>query len=293
MRIPFSFSFAKYRVFARLVCASLFVSGLSTGASAQGRSGEPPVKGGPPAGLPIPQTLRPKPPQTLDERFADRNTRAILAFQYTRCMLTTIVAGRAGKVGTIPPNDLAICIQQNGQWRGVFGNFNESKTGFEVHLQYSMAGNGTVVKSSVDTNVVAGAARVLVRASSTPFPGNPAYEFLPIILAQKGFFELWFLSAQMDPTHGIIGGDSLIQMSADGRKELGHSKKAPVARKIEVAAGDESTIPSTEEDIPTVSELIAGNAAAEIVDKVIIRTYHWDWVRTRTQPKWRRNPIAQ
>lgn len=288
MKISRVFGSKNRRTILAFASAAFYMTSFGARATAQGRAGAPPVtsKGG----VKLPPTIKPKPPQTIDERFADRNTRAILAFQYSRCMLTTIVAGRTGKVGNIPPGDLAICIQQKGEWRGVFGNFDDSKVGFAVHLQYSMKGNGTVVKSSIDTAVVAGAARALVRASSIPFPGSPAHEFLPVILQQKGFFELWFLSAHMDPTNGIIGGDSLIQMAADGHKELGHSKATPPARKIAVTTGDSYVIQSSEAEIPTISELIAGNAAVNIVDKLTIRTTQWDWVRLRAAPKWRRVP---
>ncbi|MEP6764043.1 MAG: hypothetical protein ABJB66_07015 [Gemmatimonadaceae bacterium] len=287
-----SVSTSKYRrTLLAIASASICLMAFSVVASAQSRGGPPPAKGLPPMPV-VPPELRAKPPQSLSERFADRNERALLAFQYSRCMLATIVAGRTGKIGAIPSGDLAICIRQKGEWRGVFGNFDESKTGFAVHLQYSMLGNGTVVKSLIDTALVAGAARALVRASSIPFPGSPAHEFLPVILQQKGFFELWFLSAQMDPTHGVIGGDSLIQLSVDGQKELGHSKSAPLARKIEVTPGEEFVIQSSETDIPTISELIAGNAAAGIVNKLTVRTLHWDWVRTRSEPKWRRIPLS-
>ena len=290
MKISRVSSFKNRRTILAFASAAICLTAIVTSAPAQGRTGAPPVTG--PGGVKLPPIIKPKPPQTIDERFADRNARAILAFQYSRCMLTTIVAGRTGKVGTIPQSDLAICVQQNGEWRGVFGNFDDSKVGFAVHLQYSMKGNGTVVKSFVDTAVVAGAARSLVRASSIPFPGNPAHEFLPVILQQKGFFELWFLSAQMDPTNGIIGGDSLIQMAADGHKELGHSKTTPPARRIAVTPGDSYVILSSETEIPTISELIAGNAATNIVDKLTIRTMRWDWVRTRAEPKWRRIPLS-
>ena len=271
---------------------SIGLAAFGSNGFAQGRTSSPPAttqsKGAPPNATQLPPIIKPPPPQTIDERFADRNERALLAFQYSRCMMTTIVAGRTGKVGAIPPNDLAVCVQQKGEWRGVFGQFDESKTGFAVHLQYSMTGNGTIVKSPIDTANVAGAARALVRASSIPFPGNPSYEFLPVILSQKTFYEIWFLSAQTDPAHAVVGGDSLIQMNADGRKELGHSKATPPVRRIEIVPSVSYVLSSSETDIPTISELMVANAATEIVTQVTVRTINWDWVRNRSAPKWRR-----
>ncbi|MDQ6611942.1 MAG: hypothetical protein M3Y64_05885 [Gemmatimonadota bacterium] len=208
-------------------------------------------------------------------------------------MLTTITAGRSGKLGPVPANDLAVCVRQKNAWRGVFGQFDESPTGFAVRLQYAMAGNGTVITSPIDTAVVAGAARSLVRAASIPFPGKPSDEFLPIILQQDNFFEIWFLSAQMDPLHGVVGGDSLVQMNYAGSKELGHSKTTPMVRTVQITPGQSYQIQSSETDIPTISELIIGNSAADIVPTLTIRTIQWDWVRTRRTPGWRhvRRPL--
>ena len=278
--------------FAPLVGLVLCVAGVSSTGFAQ-RAGLParrPAKGTALGGMQLPPEFKPKPPQSLEQRFADRNHRAIQAFQYSRCMLTTIMAGRSGKLGPVPANDLAVCVRQKNEWRGVFGQFDESSAGFAVRLQYSMTANGTIVNSPVDTAVVAGAARALVRASSIPFPGKPSDEFLPVVLPQSNFYEIWFLSAQMDPTHAIIGGDSLVQLSANGAKELGHSKSTPMVRAIQITPGQSYIIQSSETDVPTVSELIVGNAAADIVPQLTIRTIKWDWVRSHSTPGWRHVP---
>ena len=263
---------------------------LTMHAVAQGRGASPPVlvppsNGGPPVLGKLP---KPKPPLTLDDRFAERYKRSVRVVQYSQCMMQTIVAGRTGKVGVVPPNDLAICVQQKGEWRGVFGQFDESKAGFAVRLQYAMRGNGKIIREPIDTAVVAGAARSLVRASSIPFPGNPADEFLPLILQQENFNEIWFLSSKMDPAHAVVGGDSIIQMSASGVKELGHSKNTPLTRHVEAKPGETLIIESSESDVPMVSELVVGNAAADIVPEVRIRTIKYDWIRTKAAPKWRR-----
>jgi hypothetical protein len=86
----------------------------------------------------------------------------------------------------------------------------------------------------------------------------------------------------------MIGGDSLIQMSADGTRELGHIRQAAVLRAMTVPLQGAATwtLPSLEERIPTVSELMLAHLTLDLIPEVRVRTNQYDSILKRGVPGW-------
>lgn len=260
-----------------MLCAS------DAGAQAAG-SRRPPVL--PPeaaAGAPdlakLPKT--PKVPVTFDGLFAERNARATAAVGYFRCMQSTITAIRTGVLGLVPVEWSITCIRQGGEWRGVFGQLRDGT--IDVRMQYAIRGTtGAVTTAPVDTARVNGTARALLRGLSAPLPGGGRYEFTPVPLPQDKFVEVWFLPVPSNPTRVVVGGDSLIQMTADGVRELGHGRTTPPIRAVSVPlSGSSFVLESREQQIPTVSELVVAHMALDLVPEVRVRSMEYESVLTR------------
>lgn len=273
------------------------LSFVGTSIAAQPTTGAPPA---PPVRIPIPAgrggstpgpdlsklPKSPKVPTTFDGLFAERDGRAVDAIGYLRCMQGTVNALRAGALGNVPREWSITCVEQGREWRGVFGTLTDQS--IAVKLQVAFRGDRTqITRGAVDTARVSGTARALLRGLSAPLPGNGAYEFMPVPLAQPTFVEVWFLPVPSDPTKAIVGGDSLIQMSADGVRELGHGRTTPAIRKVAVPLeGASWTLPSLEERIPSVSELMVARMALDLVPEVRVRTNQYESVLTRGATSW-------
>ena len=261
---------------------SLTTAALSSAQGSQSK-GPPPMRA--PKLPPLPKT--PRVPTTFEELFVYRDLRARAALDYLRCMQSTVTALRTGGLGRVPTAWSITCIQQGEEWRGVFGELSDTAPGMQVHLQYAMRGNGTVVKDPVDTARVNGTARALLRGLSAPLAHSAAYEFVPIALPQAGYVEVWFIPLPGNPTRVVVGGDSLIQMSEDGVRELGHSRATPSVRTMAIEpTGQSYTLQSTEERVPLLSELVIARMALGLVPEVHVRTYQYDSVITRTSDTW-------
>lgn len=253
--------------------------------------GAPPIKtgpGGPPLPTKLPKTL--KVPVTFDELFNERDARAVDAIGYLRCLEGTVNAIRGGALGKIPPEWSMTCVEQGNEWRGVFGTLTDK--GIRVRLQYAFRGNRPrVVTDRVDTSKVNGTARALLRGLSVPLPGKGIAEFAPIALPQTKFVEVWFLPLPSNPTRAIVGGDSLIQMTADGMRELGHGRTTPPIRQVSVPLqGSSWTLESSEERIPALSELLVARMALDLVPEVHIRTHQFESVFKRGARFWIHTP---
>jgi hypothetical protein len=247
---------------------------------------QPPV---PPPGArigpPPPTPKGPKAPETFEDRFQARDLRALGALEYVRCFSATVAAIRLGQLGNVPKAWSLTCVPQGGEWRGVFGELTERAPGIAVRLQYSPR-RGAAVTDPVDTARVSATARALFRGLSAPSPGGTRHEYLPVALAQEGYVEVWFVPAQSDPSRIVVGGDSLIQMTADGNRELGHTRTGPPIRVLSLRKGEPWTIQSAEEDVPLLSELMVARIALTDVPEVRIRTRQWESVLTRATRRW-------
>lgn len=277
------------------------LSFAGTTVAAQPPKGAPPT---PPVRVPVPATAgvstpgpdrsklpkAPKVPATFDALFAERDGRAVDAIGYLRCMQGTVNALRGGALGNVPREWSITCIEQAGEWRGVFGTLNDK--GITVQLQVAFRGERVqITRDRVDTARVSGTARALLRGLSAPAPGKGQYEIIPVALAQPTFVEVWFLPVPSDPTKAIVGGDSLIQMSSDGVRELGHGRTTPPIRKVAVPLDAKSwTLQSLEERIPAVSELMIARMALDLMPEVRVRTNQYESVLTRGAKAWTHRP---
>ncbi len=226
-------------------------------------------------------------PDTFEELFAYRDARATAALGYLRCMESTIAALRAGSLGTAARGASITCVQQGLEWRGVLGELIDSAPGIRVQVQYALRGDGMVVRDAIDTALVSGTARALLRGLSTPLAQSGTAEFVPVPLPQAGYVEVWLVPLPGNPTRVTVGGDSLIQMSRDGVRELGHSRTTPALRQFAIEPTTDSyTLRSTEERVPLLSELVVARMALGLVPEVRVRTYQYDSVITRTSSGW-------
>jgi hypothetical protein len=185
------------------------------------------------------------------------------------------------------------CVQQGTEWRGVFGELMDGAPGIRVHLQYALrssgsGGAGMLVRDAIDTARVNGTARALLRGLSAPLPRGGQVEFVPIALAQTGFTEVWFLPVPGNPSRVVVGGDSLIQMSSDGMRELGHSRSTPPLRQFAIAPTSPTyTLDSKEDRVPLLSELVIARMALGMVPEVHVRTTQYDSMITRASTTWK------
>jgi len=244
---------------------------------AQGRATAPPP--GAPDLSKLPKS--PKIPVGFEALFAERDKRARDAVGYFTCMQATVNALRAGVLGQVPRDWSIACIEQAGEWRGVFGSLRDGT--IDVKRQFALRGaSGVLTTDPVDTARVNGSARALLRGLSAPLPGAGRYEFTPVPLVQDKFVEVWFLPVPSGLSNAIVGGDSLIQMSSDGVRELGHGRSTPVVRALSVPEGMRSwSLKSVEERIPNVSELVLAHHALARVPEIRVQTYQYESVLTR------------
>ncbi len=247
----------------------------------------------PPAGRGVPMKpdlsklpKTPKVPTTFEGLFAERDARATNALEYLSCMQATINALRSGQLGKVPTDWSITCIKQGKEWRGVFGSLTDD--GIAVRLQYALrADRGVITRDAIDTARVSGTARALLRGLSAPRPGGGKYPIIPIALPQNKFVEVWFVAANDNAARAVVGGDSLIQMNAEGTRELGHIKATSPIRTLEVTPSATSwTLESLEERIPSVSEMMAAHAALTVVPEVRVRTHQYDSIIRRGASGW-------
>lgn len=234
---------------------------------------------GMPPGMSVPQSLRV--PSGFDELFAERDNRALAALSYLRCLQNTLRGVQTGLLGQVPRAWLMSCVQQGDEWRGVFAELSEDAPGVKVHAQFAVRGTGMRVRDPIDTAKVGGVVRAMLRGIAAPLPGGGKHQFMPVPLPQKTFIEVWFVPVPTTPSNAVVGGDSLIQMSLDGTRELGHSRTTPPVRTVEVMPGAEYLLKSTEERIPLLSELMVAHMALSIASDVRVRTYQMESVFTR------------
>lgn len=234
---------------------------------------------------PLPQ-LPPalKVPDSYEGLFAERDTRARASLGFLQCMEETARAAKTGAAGTINPSWSIACVQEGSEWRGVFAELTEDEPGARVHRQFAVRA-GRVVAARVDTANVSRIARAMRRALSVPLPGRGQTQFAPVALAQSSFTEIWFVPIP-DPARIMAGGDSIIQMTADGNRELGHARRTPPLRPVSMAAGGTVIIESAEARIPLMSELMAAHLALSTAREVRIRTNGRESVLRRGANRW-------
>ncbi len=233
------------------------------------------------------QSAKPRIPETFDEIFAARDQRAVRAIGYLWCVQQTTAAAQTGALGERRDTWTLTCLEQDGEWRGVFG---EVAMGiFSVRRQYALRGVGVVItRDRLDTTRLVRTALALAYGLTAPRPGAGRYPFTPVALPQPDFVELWYLPIPGDPSHVVVGGDSLIQMSADGGRELSHGPRTPPIRELSLKRSTEPfAIESTEERIPTVSELATAHRALDLVPKVVIYTRQYASTLKRPGREWK------
>ena len=195
----------------------------------------------------LPPTL--KVPTTYADLFRERDSRAEAAIGYVGCLQETVNALRTGALGAVPRELSMACVREG---------------------------------DAVDTVRAGAVARALFRGLSAPVPGAGQYEVIPVVLPQPTFVEVWFLPV---PTaaRAMVGGDSVIQMSRDGTRELGHSKSAAALHAIAVpSTGSAFIVESAEERIPLLSELVTARMALGHLPRVTVRTRQYDAVLMNT-----------
>lgn len=234
----------------------------------------------------------PEVPATYEGLFAERDARAQSVLGYTKCMQQTVRATRSGQLGSVSPAWSIACIQQGKEWRGVLLELTESGSGAIVHRQYALRGAGMMVRERVDTAAASTIARAMRRGLAAPLPGRGVADFMPIALAHKNFTEVWFLPVPDPSAKIVIGGDSLIQMTEDGNRELGHARRTPTIRVVPKPASGATSllVPSLEERVPLVSEIVAARLAIANIPEVRIRTAQYDAVLSRATGRWKHTP---
>ena len=119
-----------------------------------------------------------------------------------------------------------------------------------------------------------------------PLPGAGKFEFIPLALPQKTYIEVWFVPVPSNPSRVVVGGDSVIQMSIDGSRELGHTRSAPSIRELALPTnGAAYVLESAEDRIPLLSELVASRLALDFVPQVAVRTRQYESLLTRARLK--------
>jgi hypothetical protein len=232
----------------------------------------------------------PKMPEGVTGMFSLRDSRALDALQYMRCMNTTVVAGQRGVLGVIPDKAILVCMKEKDEWRGVFGLLDAERKEFRVIAQFALRGDGARTNEPLDTAKAAAVARGMLRGFDAPTRGAPKYSFTPIPLQLGTFVEVWFLPVQNNASIIYVGGDSLIQMTADGRREQGHFSKSPPVRELPMPSGAKFVIDSNEEEVPLVSELVAARLALLRVPEVRVRTKKFESVLSNATRKWAHTP---
>ena len=236
-----------------------------------------------------------KVPTTFEGLFAERESRAVDVLGYLRCLEATVNALRAGALGGVERGWSLTCIKQKNEWRGIFGELIDGPPGMRVKVQFALRNpgptpntrSGMVVRDAVDTVLASGTARALLRGLAATAPGNGLGQFVPVTLSQKNFTEVWFVPSANSPERAVIGGDSLIQMSSDGMRELGHASSTPKMRVVSIPVGGTTyTLESSEERIPLLTELMLAHLAIDLLPEVRVRTREYDAILTRSTRTW-------
>lgn len=246
---------------------------------------------------PKPQTLPAftKVPTSFEGIFAERDARAVDVLGYLRCLEATVNALRAGALGAVEKGWSLTCIKQKNEWRGIFGELIDAPPGMRVKVQFALrnpgltpnARSGMVVRDPVDTALASGTARALLRGLSAPAPGNGLGQFVPVTLAQKSFIEVWFVPSANNPSRAVVGGDSLIQLSRDGTRELGHASSTPKVRVLAIPMGGSTfTLESSDATMPLLTELMLAHLAIDVLPEVRVRTRDHDAILTRSTRTW-------
>ncbi|WP_373061099.1 hypothetical protein [Gemmatimonas sp.] len=236
-----------------------------------------------------------KAPTTFEGIFAERESRAVNVLGYLRCLEATVNALRAGALGAVERGWSLTCIKQNNEWRGIFGELTDTPPGIRVKVQFALRNpgptpnsrRGIVVRDPVDTVLASGMARALLRGLSATTPGNGLGQFVPVTLTQKKFIEVWFVPSANTPERAVIGGDSLIQLTSDGMRELGHTASSPKMRVVSIPVGGSTyTLESSEVSAPLLTELMLAHLAIDVLPEVRVRTREYDAILTRSTRKW-------
>ena len=236
-----------------------------------------------------------KVPTTFEGLFAERESRAVDVLGYLRCLEGTVNALRAGALGGVERGWSLTCIKQKNEWRGIFGELIDGPPGMRVKVQFALRNpgptpntrSGMVVRDPVDTAMASGTARALLRGLAATAPDNGLGQFVPVTLSQKNFTEVWFVPSANSPERAVIGGDSLIQMSRDGMRELGHASSTPKMRVVSIPVGGTTyTLESSEVRIPLLTELMLAHLAIDVLPEVRVRTREYDAILTRATRKW-------
>jgi hypothetical protein len=264
----------------------------TTGGAAGGAKPKAPAPPTPPAQK-LPEFT--KVPTSFEGVFAERESRAVDVLGYLRCLEATVNALRAGALGGVERGWSLTCIKQKAEWRGIFGELIDSPPGMRVKVQFALRNpgptpetrSGMVVRDPVDTVLASGTARALLRGLAATAPGNGLGQFVPVTLAQKNFTEVWFVPSANRPERAVVGGDSLIQMSSDGMRELGHASSTPKMRVVSIPVGGTTyTLESSEVRIPLLTELMLAHLAIDLLSEVRVRTREYDAILTRSTRKW-------
>jgi hypothetical protein len=232
----------------------------------------------------------PKMPVGFNGIFQHRDQRATDVLQYMQCMNTTVAAEQQGILGNVPDNAVLVCLREKNEWRGVFGVMRNDSTGFVVQAQFALRGNGVRTTDRVDTLRAGAIARALLRGLNTPVRGAPRNAFTPVPLHYDAYMEIWFVPVQNSATQLFVGGDSLIQLTVDGRREHGHFAKSPPVRGLPIPRGLTYLIQSNEDEIPLISELMVARMALTRVPEVRIRTKKYESVLSAKTPRWVHTP---
>lgn len=208
----------------------------------------------------MPRTL--KLPTTDQGFFEQRDERARNAIDFFDCLERTLSASRAGVLGAVPTGAAVVCVKENDEWRGVVAEMVANRPGIVVRAQYAMRRGGASVTDAIDTTKVAAVVGGMRRGVAARLPGEGVTTFMPMVMPYSTFVEVLFLPVPGDVTRLYAGGDSVIQMAADGRRELGHSRNAPRLTPIAVRTDrpGEARFASSEDKLPLVSELVAARA---------------------------------
>ncbi len=232
----------------------------------------------------------PKVPEGHGARFELRDERALSMLQYMNCMNNTVTSAQRGMLGIIPENAVLACVREKDGWRGVFGVANRVGDGinFRIIAQVSMQGTNAVrTNAPVDTVRVVSAIMASARGQEAMSGRNKGkYETTAVPLQFESFMELWFMPVQNNASKLFVGGDSLIQMTVDGRREQGHFQKSPPVRELPMPSGRVFEIASTEDELPLVSELMAARLSLLRVPEVRIVTRKYTSVISNTTRKW-------
>jgi hypothetical protein len=207
-------------------------------------------------------------PSSYEGLFAERDARAREALAFLTCMEQTARATSSRR--PTGAGESLVCIRQENEWRGVVAALTEAAPGARVIRQFAMRGTAVPVSVPIDTATVSRVARALRRGVAAPLPSQGQVPFAPVALLQPTFTEVWFLPLP-SMTRLTVGGDSVIQMTTDGMRELGHASRTPPIRAVTAPTTGPFVIQSTADRLPLVSELLAAHVALPTVGEVRIR----------------------